>query len=503
MQPVHFYQLPRWVRIAAALTVFNTWVLIAEFVIDRYGLDEYLPFYRYGDICLWDIAIIIGLVWLYRRASRAPVQTPVRADTVSALILLVTLLAASPVVAQTPDPWPQIRNQRIEQLLPGAMQRAGADAWITLVRENHNDPLAAHVGGENAGGLAAILFFLNGDRVRSVALSPSGEATALRDVGVHDTVIAFQRGAGPDLWQLLAQELRARNPQKIAVNSSALAAADGLTFTLRRRLEEAIGAELSARLVSAQPIVTDWLAVKLPAEIAILKDAAQVTDRLIREAYAQIVPGKTRDSDVARYLKQRMRELHVEDAWAPEQNPNVNSGPDRGHSHATDRVIRAGDFIQTDFGIKVHGRWVTDIQRFAYVLAPGQTTAPPDALKKWEIAREGSRKVLQAIRPDAVGGDVDRVQRAWMKQNGSLDVMWSTGHPVGYWAHDVGPTLSGRETQPLRAGQVFAYDGFFMWALPSDGANATKTISVEEMAVVTATGAEYLIAPQEKLILIR
>jgi Xaa-Pro aminopeptidase len=146
---------------------------------------------------------------------------------------------------------------------------------------------------------------------------------------------------------------------------------------------------------------------------------------------------------------------------------------------------------------------VTDIQRFAYVLAPGQTKAPADALKKWEIARQGSRKVLAALRPGAVGGDVDRVQRAWMKENGSMEVMWTTGHPVGYWAHDVGPTLSGRETQMLRAGQVFAYDGFFMWPLRSDGENATKTISVEEMAVVTAAGAEYLIPPQEELILIR
>ena len=84
-----------------------------------------------------------------------------------------------------------------------------------------------------------------------------------------------------------------------------------------------------------------------------------------------------------------------------------------------------------------------------------------------------------------------------------MEVMWSTGHPVGYWAHDVGPTLSGRETQPLRAGQVFAYDGFFMWPLPSNGEKATKTISVEEMAIVTATGAEYLVPPQEELILIR
>ncbi len=28
------------------------------------------------------------------------------------------------------------------------------------------------------------------------------------------------------------------------------------------------------------------------------------------------------------------------------KNPNVNSGPDRGHSHATDKVIQGGDVIQ-------------------------------------------------------------------------------------------------------------------------------------------------------------
>lgn len=73
MEQITFKQLPLWVRLAAALTLFNTWVLIAEFVIDRYGLDEYLPFYRYGDICLWDIAVIIGIVYLFIRSSRSSV----------------------------------------------------------------------------------------------------------------------------------------------------------------------------------------------------------------------------------------------------------------------------------------------------------------------------------------------------------------------------------------------------------------------------------------------
>ncbi len=70
MQPIAFHQLPRWVRLAAALTLFNTWVLVAEFVIDRYGLDQFLPFYRYGDVCVWDIAVIIGIAVLFVRASR-------------------------------------------------------------------------------------------------------------------------------------------------------------------------------------------------------------------------------------------------------------------------------------------------------------------------------------------------------------------------------------------------------------------------------------------------
>lgn len=69
---IAFYQLPLWVRLAAVLALLNTWILIAEFVIDRYGLDDYLPFYRYGDVCLWDIAVIIGLAVLFIRRSRIP-----------------------------------------------------------------------------------------------------------------------------------------------------------------------------------------------------------------------------------------------------------------------------------------------------------------------------------------------------------------------------------------------------------------------------------------------
>jgi hypothetical protein len=66
--------MPLWVRLASALAVLNTWVLIAEFVIDRYGFDRYLPFYRYGDVCIWDVVILAAVAIAFAVFSQAPKQ---------------------------------------------------------------------------------------------------------------------------------------------------------------------------------------------------------------------------------------------------------------------------------------------------------------------------------------------------------------------------------------------------------------------------------------------
>jgi Xaa-Pro aminopeptidase len=302
--------------------------------------------------------------------------------------------------------------------------------------------------------------------------------------------------------------IQGKNFGRIAINSSEdNEMADGLSYTQRLALEEALGSA-SDRFVSSNDLLYEWLSVKTPEEVEIMRKAAQLTADWQIEAYKQVVPGKSTDADIAKFLKGKIAEYGFKDGWAPDQNPNVNSGPDRGHSHATDKVIMPGDVIQIDFGIRVHDMWVTDIQRFAYVLREGETTAPDSVQQYWENSKQGSRIALAAMRPGATGYEVDKAQREFMEQQGSEYVMWSTGHPVGYVAHDVGPSLGGGQLpeprpsslKPLKEGMVFAFDGFFTWKLPDGG---EKTMSVEEMAVITADGAEYLIEPQEELILIR
>ena len=426
------------------------------------------------------------------------------------LILLLLLSAVYSFSQEKPfamenSPWTKIRKERIEKLLPVAMKTAGVDCWLVICRENSNDPLALHVGGENAGGTAAFIFILKGDKVESIAISPEGEAVALKDVKLHDRVIVIERGS--NIWESVADFIKKANPSKIAINSDGSVITDGLSHSQYLQLAKAFGEDYVKKFVSSGELVSEWLSVKLPEEIAIMEKAAAITDMIERESFSIVIPGKTKDSDIARFLKKKMEELGVTDAWAADQNPNVNSGSDRGHSNATEKVIMPGDVIQLDFGIKVYNVWCSDIQRFAYVLKPGEKDAPADIKKYFNISVEGHKKVLAAIKPGAYGYDADKAQRDWMNKNGSLSVIWGTGHPVGYWAHDSGPSISGgtrasrpENAKPFKTGQTFAYDGFYSWKLDEKN---NKTISVEEMVCVTENGARYMNKTQEELILIK
>ena len=403
------------------------------------------------------------------------------------------------------NPWPEIRKKRINQLLPEALKNSGVEVWLVLCRENYNDPIATHVGGENASGTAAFLFYNDEAGFHSLVFSPDGEATALDELDIHEKVERVPRGESA--LGKAVDFIKQKGFTNVAVNtSSSNEMADGMTQSQYSELVQLMGTDAS-KLISSEELVYEWLSIKLPEEVEILTQAAQLASDFQHEAYAMIVPGKTTDAEVAKFLKAKMKEYGVTDAWHPDQNPNVNSGPDRGHSHATDKVIMPGDVIQTDFGVKLYGIWVSDIQRFAYVLKEGETEAPAEILQYWENGKNGSRAALGAMKPGVKGEDVDRAQRDLMDANGSLYVPWSTGHPVGYVAHDVGPNLGGARLETprpaaqklLKEGMVFAFDGFHCWKQP-DGTE--KTISVEEMAVVTSDGAKYLISPQEELILV-
>jgi hypothetical protein len=74
MDTLSFRQLPLVVKVAVWLVFNNAWWSMEEFVINRYGLGKYMPYYKMESGCLWDlgVALVVGFaVW---RLSRPDVR---------------------------------------------------------------------------------------------------------------------------------------------------------------------------------------------------------------------------------------------------------------------------------------------------------------------------------------------------------------------------------------------------------------------------------------------
>ena len=74
MRKIPFRRLPLVVKLAVAATFFNGWVLFEEVVVDRQGLWRYMPLYRVGVFCAWDLAALLFIaaaLWLFARRRSA------------------------------------------------------------------------------------------------------------------------------------------------------------------------------------------------------------------------------------------------------------------------------------------------------------------------------------------------------------------------------------------------------------------------------------------------
>jgi len=59
MGTLSFGQLPMIAKVAVGIAFYDAWWSVEEFVIDRYGLWRYMPYYRVSDPCVWDLAVAL------------------------------------------------------------------------------------------------------------------------------------------------------------------------------------------------------------------------------------------------------------------------------------------------------------------------------------------------------------------------------------------------------------------------------------------------------------
>ncbi|HEY1434113.1 MAG TPA: M24 family metallopeptidase, partial [Thermoanaerobaculia bacterium] len=405
----------------------------------------------------------------------------------------------------TPTPAPaqgplktRSRKERMDRYLVAAMRKSGIDSWLVVTREGTVDPMAFDVAADHAVGRVACFFVDKGDRLERVAVVASYDTDTFEKSGLYTRVVPYgKEGAGP----ALKAEVEGLNPKTIAVDMSRdEPLADGLTAGNLQWLRDTLGADYSKRLVSAEAFLVSYLSRKTPAEIAKLRDAVKKTEQILAEALtpAVIVAGKTTEKDLADFIRKRRKEMGLGPSWEEDQDPNVMAGLARGHSGASDAAILPGSLIRIDFGVDEDG-YKTDIQRLAYVLRPGETEAPPEVATAFATVRAANRAAAAALKPGATGTEVDTAARKVITDANYEEFKHATGHPIGFYTHDIGPLLApawpdryGKlGTYTIERDQTFAIEPALEVELPWMMGGAVG-FGLEEDYVVTEKGSEPL-----------
>ncbi len=425
--------------------------------------------------------------------------------------LLVALTLPSSVHAQEARArWErmcQIRAEKFDLVMPKAMHDNDLDMWIVVMREGLLDPMWEALGRGYVGDWAYYVFTDRGARVERAALGVGGYR--LEQCHVYDYF-----GSAGELRAYVAE----RNPERIGVNMAAsIGGADGLSHTSYLHLKSQLGS-YGDRLVSAERFVSDFRATRTAVEIAAFAEAGEMSREIAERAFSNevITPGVTTLEDVAWWMSDQQLARGLGSSF---DMPSVYiTGPQGIVATSSDRIIQRGDLLMLDWGVGFLD-FYTDMKRIAYVLRDGEVEPPAGVRHAFEQGRRVRDIMKATIKPAPTAAEaLDRTwaaieaagfRRAEFNQPSSdpgvTDVVLGP-HSVGNWGHGLGPSLAffnpTRMTYELRPGTLLSIELFAYTANP-EWDNAKIRIPLEDDAIVTARGVEWLYPVNNRILVIK
>lgn len=369
------------------------------------------------------------------------------------------------------------------------------DLWLTFARETsmNPDPVLELIGVDVTWH-SAFLISRSGDHEAIIGYY---DADNVRLLGAYPTVTDYHEGIRDHLLAALDR----LQPRTIALNYSENdVSADGLSHGLYRTLRGYLqGTPYSDRLISGEQIIAAVRGRKSETEIERVRQAIATTEALFDEVEQFARPGMTQ-REIATFVQNRVDEMGLGYAWPKPFNPIVTCGPHSavGHAAPGDVVLERGHLLQMDLGIRQNG-YCSDIQRMWYVLAEGETEAPPDVQQAFDVVYGAIKAGEAALKPGVPGWQVDAPARAHIVAHGYPEYMHALGHLVGRSAHDGATVLGPRWERyagicelPVEAGNIFTLELHVI--VPERG-----MMSLEEDVLVTEDGVVYLSRPQTAL----
>jgi Xaa-Pro dipeptidase len=231
------------------------------------------------------------------------------------------------------------------------------------------------------------------------------------------------------------------------------------------------------RLTLAGGMIAELRMRKSATEIAALHAVGAAIDRVHRRMGEWVRPGRT-ENEVAADIAAAI----VEEGHARADFVIVGSGPNGAspHHEASDRVIRAGEFVVVDIGGPAPSGYYSDCTR-TYVTGGGRPD--PHALEVYEVVRAAQAAGIAAAGPGVTAESVDAAARQVIADAGYAErFITRTGHGIGLEVHEH-PYLVAGNGRVLEPGMAFSVE-------PGIYLPGRFGVRIEDIVVASATGIE-------------
>lgn len=251
-----------------------------------------------------------------------------------------------------------------------------------------------------------------------------------------------------------------------------------ITYTGYSQLTTALKKSNSKiRLVPQNGLIDALRAVKEPAEIELITQAAEITDRAIEYVIGIARAGMT-EIELAWETEKFLRD---NGSQAVPFEVIVASGPNAALPHAkpSSRQIHQGEPVLIDIGARCE-HYCSDLSR-TFCLG----SANKDYKKVYDIVLGAQLTALEIIKVGMSGDEADRLARTVIEQSGhGASFGHSLGHGVGLAPHEQ-PRLATNSSDKLLSGMVFTVEpGIYL----SDWGG----VRIEDLAVLTEDGVRLL-----------
>ncbi len=431
-----------------------------------------------------------------------------------------------------------IRNEKLDLILPGVMRDNNVDMWIHVTRNGDPDPLT-----ENFGSTSGYLIFTDlGDRIERAVFGTAGAVEEIDVRGSRNIVRAISgydfRTQDFSVYDELRDFVAERDPQTIAVNTSDwLAIADGISHSQYVKLEKILGQKYSARIVSAENVITDFRVRRTLREVALMTNALETHRQILERALSSevITPGVTTLEDVGWWVKEQFFMRGLTNGFSSRVgSPGVlySAVSDQSETDSPQYVLQRGDFLSFDTGVRYLDYFSTDFKRNAYIMIEGEKSVPKslqhafdraitarDIIRKQIKIGRTSGETLRAIilalekadyiyisTNDMGLEDYQLTQKTLANTNksGAAVDLHSQGHHGGSLVTvgpSMGPFRSDRDHLMIQENHIFSLEYLVSTNLP-ERPGFPIIINIEGNHIVSSRGVEFLHPPNEKILLI-